>query len=117
MAYITSEDRLSNRLIQYENHINEICEKIRASEMTKAEASHWIWIIEDEALQFRDGMPGNPDFQNEVHDRLKRIENKAFVAKTVARANYRKNEKTQLRDAYGWIGSVIYFFLKLFGKM
>ncbi len=117
MAYIAPEDRLSNRLIQYENHIDEICEKIRASEMTKAEASHWISKIEQEELRFMDGMPRNPDFQNEVHDRLKRIENKAFVAKTVARANYRKNEKTQLRDSYWWIGSVIYFFLKLFGKM
>lgn len=113
-----SKDDVFKRLEDFEKHWNEMCEKFEATEMSKRDAESWDAEFHIDRLKFQMTIPRffQNKFYNEIYTRLDRVEHKVGVAILKAKANFREKEKIRLKEAYGFLGTLIYLILKITGK-
>jgi len=116
---LSTKSDVFKRLEEFEKHWNEMCEKFEATEMPRRDAESWDAKFHIDRLKFQMSIP--PSFQdkvyNEVYPRLDRTEHKVGVAILKAKANFREKEKIRLKEAYGFLGALIYFILKITGRI
>jgi len=116
---MSTKNDVFKRLEDFEKHWNEMCEKFEATEMSKRDAKIWDLECHLDRLKFQMTLPRfyQDKFYNEIYSRLDRVEHRVGVAILKAKANFREKEKIRLKDAYGFLGALIYLILKIIGKI
>lgn len=111
-----------DRSEDFENHWNERCEEIKSTEMSLNDAKYCRLTFYDRREKFRASVlleisSTSYSLKNEIDSRLDKVEDKVEGAILKARANFREKEKIRLKDAYGFLGALIYFILKITGRI
>ncbi|MFZ2072049.1 MAG: hypothetical protein WAV32_10770 [Halobacteriota archaeon] len=108
-------DDVSKRLEDFEKRWNELCKKLKATEMSKNDAESLRLRFQEEKDTL---MIHVTRFKlDEFNQRMDRVEDELEVAFLKAKANFREKEKIRLKEAYGLLGVLIHFILKIIGKL
>ena len=110
LTNMSAKKDVFNRLENFEKRWDELCKQLETTEMPRHDAERWDSEFREEKNVYQKNIPD--EFYNEIYPRLDQVGHKVSVAILKARANFRKNEKIRLKDAYGFLGEIIYFILK-----
>ena len=115
LTNMSTKKDVFNRLENFEKRWDELCKQLETTEMPRHDAERWDSEFREEKNVYQKTIPDSiqNEFYNEIYPRLDQVGHKVSVAILKARANFRKNEKIRLKDAYGSLGEIIYFVLKI----
>ena len=115
MDYENDEEYEDDPLDNFTDHWDQLIEKIETLELTPNDVSKWYATFKAEKSTFL--MYNSYDSGYSDNDKLTRMnEIKHFleIAITKGKTNYRNNERIRLKETYGALSEIVYWFRLIF---
>ncbi|MFA5295448.1 MAG: hypothetical protein WC382_08040 [Methanoregulaceae archaeon] len=102
-------------LDDFTDHWDDLIDNIETLELTPKDTKLWYLKFKSDRSIFFLTNPVGSDYEyNEQHTRMRQIENYLDIAINKGKTNYRNNERIRLKEAYGVLSEIIFWFRLIF---